>query len=147
MNMKKRIWTQEIDLKTLNEANQGTLTDLLGIVFTEIGDDYLVATMPVTTQLLQPMGIMHGGASCTLAETIASIAANLCIDRTKKACVGLDININHIRPVYPGTILTAITKPLHLGRTTQVWEIKIQNENKLVAVSRMTASIIDWGKE
>ncbi len=142
--MTKRIWTQEVHLDAINQANKDTLTDLLGIIFTEIGDDYLIAVMPISSKLLQPMGIMHGGASCVLAETIASIAANLCIDRTTKACVGLDINVNHIRPVHAG-ILTAKTQPLHIGRTTHVWEIKIHNEEKkLVSVSRMTASVIEW---
>lgn len=144
--MKKRIWIQKADLNAINQANKGTLADHLGIVFTEIGDDYLIAIMPVSSKLLQPMGIMHGGASCVLAETTASIAANLCIDLDTKACVGLEINVNHIRPVRFGT-LTAITSPLHIGKTTQIWEIKIQNdEKKLISVSRMTASVIDWKK-
>ena len=89
------------------------------------------------------MGLLHGGASCALAETVGSAAANYCVDQTTTVCVGLDININHIRPVKLGTV-TGIAKPLHLGKTTQVWEIKIYNEGRqLVSVSRLTMAVIE----
>ena len=137
------IWTTPIDLKNLNQRGINTLAGHLGIECTECGDDYLVARMKIHQNLMQPMGIMHGGASCVLAETIGSVAANFCVDQKIKVCVGLDININHLRPVHGG-VLTAKTTPLHLGKTTQVWDIKIHNEqNKLVAISRLTIAVIN----
>ncbi len=136
------IWKQKVDLAAVNQLNQGTLTSLLGIVFIEIGPDFLTAIMPIKDTHKQPMGIMHGGSSCVLAETVGSIAANLCVDPEKAACVGLDLNINHIRPVRSG-VLTGKAKPFHLGKTTQVWEIQIENEEKkIVAISRLTIAII-----
>jgi 1,4-dihydroxy-2-naphthoyl-CoA hydrolase len=138
---KTMIWTTPIDLDALNKRGIDTLAGHLGITFTEIGSDYLEAHMPIHKNLMQPMGIMHGGASCVLAETVGSVAANFCVDQSVKVCVGLDININHLRPVQSG-ILRARTTPLHLGKTTQVWDIKIHNEHgKLVAISRLTMSV------
>ncbi len=140
--MEKPIWITPITLDDINHRARGTLSDHLGIEFTNVGDDHLVATMPIDQRTLQPMGIMHGGASCALAETVGSAAANYCIDQREKVCVGLDININHIRPVRSG-IVTAVAKPLHLGKTTQVWEIKIHNEQKqLVSAARLTLAVI-----
>lgn len=140
------IWITPIHLDELNKRGLNTLLDHLGIEFTECGDDYLVASMKIHQNLMQPMGIMHGGASCVLAETVGSAAANFCVDQKEKMCVGLDININHLRPVQSG-ILRAKTTPLHLGKTTQVWDIKIWNESgKLVAISRLTVSVIDKEK-
>lgn len=140
------IWTTPIDLDKLNEKCKNTLSGFLGIRFISFGDDFLCATMSIEQIHLQPMGIMHGGASCVLAETVGSVAANFCVDQNEKACVGLDININHLRPVYQG-ILTATATAAHLGKTTQVWEIKIRNEEgKLVAISRLTISVIETKK-
>lgn len=136
------IWKTSIDLELLNQSMKNTLSDFLGIYFSEVRNDALIAKMNVEQKHLQPMGIMHGGASCVLAETIGSTAANFCVD-PGKICVGLEININHLRPVKSG-ILTATATLLHLGRTTQVWDIKIHNEeNKLVAVSRHTVAMIE----
>lgn len=136
------IWKTSIDLELLNRSMKNTLSDFLGIYFSEVRNDALIAKMNVEQKHLQPMGIMHGGASCVLAETIGSTAANFCVD-PGKICVGLEININHLRPVKSG-ILTATATLLHLGRTTQVWDIKIHNEeNKLVAVSRHTVAMIE----
>ena len=141
------IWFAPFDVSEINERAKNTLSDHLGIVFTEKGDDYLAATMPVDARTIQPMGILHGGASCALAETIGSAAANYCIDQKKQVCVGVDININHIRPVNSGTI-TAIAKPFHLGKTTQVWEIKLYNDQQqLIAISRLTMAIVFHKKE
>jgi len=140
--MSKPIWITPLDLDDVNKRARNTLSDHLGIEFTEVGDEHLSATMPIDQRTVQPMGIMHGGASCALAETVGSAAANYCIDQTQKVCVGLDININHIRPVRSG-VVTGIARPLHLGKTTQVWEIKIFNEMKqLVSVSRLTMAVI-----
>lgn len=137
------IWFKEITLETLNRFGKNTMSEFLGIKFIEIGDDFLKATMPVNERTRQPIGILHGGANVALSETVASTAANSVIDVNQFFCVGLEINANHIRSVKEG-IITAITTPLHLGRSTQVWEVKIFNEqNKLTCISRMTASVIN----
>jgi 1,4-dihydroxy-2-naphthoyl-CoA hydrolase len=109
-----------------------------------VGDDHLTASMPVDARTCQAMGILHGGASCALAETVGSIAANYCVDPSKKVCLGLDINANHLRPVHVGSLLKAVAKPLHLGNTTQVWEIKIYGDTKkLVSISRLTMAVVN----
>ena len=137
------IWKQPISVEEINTRARNTLSDHLGIEFTEVGDDFLSATMPIDQRTIQPMGIMHGGASCVLAESVGSAAANYCVDQKTKVCVGLDININHIRSVRSGKV-TGIAKPFHLGKTTQVWEIKIFDEQKqLVSISRLTMTVID----
>ena len=136
------IWFIPFTLEEINRRATGSLSDHLGIVFTDLSDTHLSATMPVELRTMQPMGILHGGASCALAETVGSAAANYCIDQTKQLCVGLEINVNHIRMVKSG-IITAVAKPLHLGKTTQIWDIKIHQETKLVAVSRLTLSVIE----
>lgn len=115
----------------------------LGIVFTEVGDDYISAEMPVDHRHHQPYGLLHGGASVTLAETLGSVAAHLTVDTDKYKTVGLEINANHIRAVHSGTV-TGTARPLHIGRTTQVWEIRIKNEqDKLTCVSRITMAVIE----
>lgn len=137
------IWITPLSLDEINKRARNTLCDHLGIEFTEVGDDHLTASMPVDERTCQPMGILHGGATCALAETVGSAAANYCIDQSQKVCVGLDINANHLRPVRSGSIIHAVAKPLHLGKTTQVWEIKIYNESKqLISVSRLTMAVI-----
>lgn len=136
------IWHQQPDLVKLNERGKNTAVESLGIVFTEIGDDYIKATMPVDHRTVQPMGLLHGGASVLLAESLGSIGANYCVNRDKSYCVGMEINANHLRSVKSGTV-TGITRPLHLGATTQVWEIKIYNQaEKLVCVSRLTIAVV-----
>lgn len=137
-----RIWNSEFTLEDLHALNKNTMADFLGIIFTEIGDQSLTATMPANERSIQPAGIIHGGANVTLAESVASLAANLTLDRTKYRAVGQEINANHIRPVSKG-LVTATAKPLHLGKSSQVWHIEIINEEgKLTCVSRMTAAII-----
>jgi uncharacterized protein (TIGR00369 family) len=137
------IWTIDVTPELFNKRNADTLSPLLGIVFTEVGEDYLVARMPVTSHHLQPQGIMHGGASCVLAETVGSVGANYCIDVEKQYCVGLDINTNHIRAVRSGDLF-ATGKPYHLGRTTQVWSIEICDAaKKLVSVTRLTLLVLE----
>lgn len=135
------IWTSPVTVEELNERCRHSLCDHLGISFTEVGPDHMTAIMPVDRRTNQPMGILHGGASCALAETIGSVAANYCL-APGQVGVGLDLNINHIRQVAAGNV-TAIARPLHLGKTTQVWEIKIYNdEKKIVAASRLTIAVI-----
>lgn len=137
-----RIWFKEISVAQLNDRGKNTMSDFLGIEFTEVGDNYMIATMPVNDRTKQPIGILHGGANVVLAETLASTAANAVVNLERFYCVGLEINANHIRSVREGRI-TATTSPLHLGRSTQVWEIKIVDEaGKITCISRMTASVI-----
>ncbi|WP_419420851.1 hotdog fold thioesterase [Legionella sp. D16C41] len=136
------IWFKPITIEYIQQRNQNTLADFLGIQFTEIGDDFLTATMPANERTKQPIGIIHGGANVVLAETLASVAANSVIDLSKFYCVGLEINANHLRAISKG-LVTGTTRPIHIGRTTQVWQIDIYNEEgKRSCVSRMTASVI-----
>lgn len=136
------IWFQPITVDDLNHRSAQTMSDFLGIVFTEIGDDFIVATMPASPQTKQPLGIIHGGASVVLAETVASTAANMAVDFNQYYCVGLEINANHIRSVREGYV-QAITRPIHLGRTTQVWSIEISNpQGQITCMSRMTACVL-----
>lgn len=136
------IWHQPITPEALNERGSNTLSDLLGIRFVEVTEESLTATMPITAQVKQPMGVLHGGANVVLAETIASTAANAVVDLKHYYCVGLEINANHLRPVHEGHI-TAITRPIHLGKTTQIWLVDIFNAaGKQTCVSRMTAAVI-----
>ncbi|MCX8492224.1 MAG: hotdog fold thioesterase [Cyclobacteriaceae bacterium] len=120
-----------------------TLVSHLGIEFTAIGEDYLEAKMPVDHRTHQPMGLLHGGASVALAETMGSVGAACCLDIAKQYCVGLEINANHIKSARSGFVF-ATARPIHLGKKTQVWEIKITNEQKeLVCISRITMAILD----
>ncbi|MCA0403575.1 MAG: hotdog fold thioesterase [Proteobacteria bacterium] len=136
------IWFKPFKVDDLNRRGKNTMSDFLGIEFTEVGEDFLVATMPFSERTRQPIGIMHGGANVVLAETIASTAANAVVDLEKFYCVGLEINANHLRSVKEG-LVKAITQPIHLGRTTQVWQIELFNEEgKQTCVSRMTAAVI-----
>lgn len=117
----------------------------IGIEFTELGDDYLCATMPVDHRTIQPFGRLHGGASCVLSETLGSVAAWMCIDNEKYAAVGLEINANHIRTAWDGSKVVGRCKPMHIGRTTHVWQTEIFDveTDKLICVSRLTVAIIE----
>jgi len=140
------IWFKPFEVNEVQQRNQKTLIHHLNIVFTEVGDDYLVATMPVDDTTKQYMGILHGGASCVLAESVGSVAANYAIDHEKYRAVGQEINANHLRPVSSG-LVTGIATPIHLGRASQVWDIKITNENqKLICISRLTMAVISLDK-
>lgn len=137
------IWKTPFTLAMLEERGKNTMSDFLGIIFTDVGDDFLSAKMPVNERTKQPVGIMHGGASCVLAETIGSTAANCCVDLSKQYCVGLDINTNHIRSIREGFVF-GTAKPFHIGKTTQVWSIEIINENKqLISVTRLTMAVLN----
>lgn len=119
------------------------MAERIAIEFTAIGADHMEARMPVDARTHQPFGLLHGGASVALAETLGSMAASCCVDMDRQFCVGLEINANHIRSVKDGFV-TGITKPLHIGKKTQVWEIRILNDNKeLVCVSRITLAVLD----
>jgi 1,4-dihydroxy-2-naphthoyl-CoA hydrolase len=140
--MSENIWKVPVDLALLNQRSISTLTEHLNIVFTEVDPHSLSATMPVDFRTIQPSGILNGGATAALAETVASTAANFCIDPKTHFCVGLDLNINHLKQVQTGKV-KAIAKPFHLGKTTQVWEIKVYNEEKkLISIARMTMAVL-----
>jgi len=140
--MSKAIFPEGIQLAQLNEMSKGCMVEHLGIQFTRIGEDFLEATMPVDSRTKQPMGLLHGGASVALAETLGSVAATLIIDITKQHAVGLVINTNHLKSMQEGHVTGKVT-PVHLGRSTQVWNIEITGNDKLVAVSRITMAILD----
>jgi 1,4-dihydroxy-2-naphthoyl-CoA hydrolase len=137
------IFPSDITLAMLNATSQGNMAGFLGIEYTNIGPDYLEAKMPVGHRTQQPQGLLNGGASVVLAETLGSLAANLVVDREKYYCVGLDINANHVRSVTEGYVY-AIAKPLHIGRSTHVWQIHITNEKaQLICISRLTVAVLD----
>ncbi|MDF2940414.1 MAG: menI [Gammaproteobacteria bacterium] len=137
------IWKTKLDLDAANQRSEGTMASHLGIEFIEIGDDYLKAKMPVDHRTKQPIGIMNGGASCALAETVGSTAANFCLDLSKQYCVGLDINTNHVRSAREGYVI-ATAKPFHIGGKTQVWSINIENEQgELISVNRLTMMVMN----
>jgi uncharacterized protein (TIGR00369 family) len=132
------IWKTPLSVEDLQKRCADTFVSYLKIVFTEVGGDFLKAEMPLGPHLMQPMGIMHGGASCALAETVASAAGNYCVDPTSHYCVGLDINTNHVKPAKNG-VLTATARPYHLGKMTQVWSVEVHdNQNQLISISRVT---------
>ncbi len=135
------IWKKSFTLEALNKLAQNTMTEHIGIRIIEHTDNSLTASMPVEARTHQPMGILHGGATVALAETVGSIAANMCVD-DQHHCVGLEINCNHIRSIRSGLVM-ATANPFHLGRTTQVWDIRIVNKaGKLIAISRLTMAIL-----
>ncbi len=140
------IWAQEAPpVEAVNHFSKGTMLDHIGIEFTEIGDDYVKATMPVDRRTIQPMGLLHGGASVVLAETLGSYAATLCVDTSRFACVGLEVNANHIRAARAG-LVTGTARPVHIGRRTQVWEIRIEDEaGRLTCVARLTMAVVEVG--
>ncbi len=133
-------WPGDATLELLNERSRGTLMEALGITFTELGDGYLRATMPVDARTHQPYGLLHGGASVALAETLGSSAGALVAGGN--AVVGLEINANHLRAVRSGTV-TGTTRPIHIGRSTQVWQIEVVDEaGKPVCISRITLAVL-----
>jgi 1,4-dihydroxy-2-naphthoyl-CoA hydrolase len=137
------IWNNStITIDDLNKLSEGTMGERLAITFTEIGHNYLKANMPVEPAVLQPYGLLHGGASAALAETVGSMASYLVINKIKQLCVGIEINCNHVRSVRDG-IVVATAEPLHLGASTHVWDIRIKDEReRLICVSRLTVAIL-----
>jgi 1,4-dihydroxy-2-naphthoyl-CoA hydrolase len=137
------IWQRTPSLEQLNAAALGTMMRPLGIVFTEVGPDFIRAAMPVDERTRQPYGLLHGGASVTLAETLGSTGASLCIDFERFLCVGQEINANHLRSAKSGQVI-GTARPLHIGRRSHVWGIEIANEaGALVCISRLTMAIIE----
>lgn len=141
MTPQHSIFRAGLDLAALNALSRGTAIEALGIEFVDIGDDRLVATMPVDARTVQPYGLLHGGASVLLAETLGSSAGNMCVPEGQR-CVGLEINANHLRAVREGRV-TGTARPLHLGRSTQVWDIRIEDaRGRLACVSRLTLAVV-----
>ncbi len=137
------IWKSPITLESISSIREKTMTEHVGIEFTEIGDDYLIGRMPVDHRTIQPFGIMHGGASCVLAETLGSVASCHCVEIEKQVCVGLSLNINHIRMAKDGWVY-GTARPIHLGGKTHVWDIAIEDEKgKLVSSTRLTLAVLD----
>lgn len=137
------IWFQPYTLESVQQRGIGTMVEHIGISIIELGEDFLYGTMPVDHRTVQPMGILHGGASVALAETLGSLAANLVVDPDQKYCVGLDINANHIRAASHG-LVKGKASPIHLGSSTQVWHIEITDElYRLVCVSRLTMAVLN----
>ena len=134
------IWKKNINVQHINNSLKNTMAEFLSIEIKAIGDNTIKAIMPVNNKTIQPFGILHGGASVVLAETIGSIASNLCLN-DKYYSVGLDINANHIKSVR-SKFVEGITSPIHLGRSTHVWEIKINQEGKLICISRLTTAVL-----
>ncbi|WP_028917973.1 hotdog fold thioesterase [Pseudoxanthomonas sp. J35] len=136
------VFRAPVQIEELNRLSQGTLIEHLGIVFTAAGPDWVQATMPVDARTRQPYGLLHGGASVVLAETLGSSAGNLCLDTRLQQAVGLEINANHLRAVREGTV-TGTAKAVHVGRSTQVWDIRIEDgRGRLVCVSRLTLAVV-----
>lgn len=138
---------QETSIDQLNALCKNTLAEVLGIEFTEVGARYICGRMPVDQRTHQPMGLLHGGASVALAETLGSVGASLQVDPVRQACVGLEINANHIKSVRHGYVLGRATA-IHIGRKTQIWEIRITTEAtaELVCISRLTVAVLDRAK-
>ncbi len=136
------MFNPDMSLAAINQMSERTLAANLGIEFTEVGADFICARMPVDSRTLQPFGLLHGGASIALAETMGSVASTALIDLSTQAAVGLDINGNHLRTVQDGYVFGTV-RPLHIGRRTHVWEIRIEDgEGRLVNISRLTMMII-----
>lgn len=141
------IWfKKDLSLADLAGLGKGNMAEHIGIEWAELGADFISARMPVDHRTRQPYGLLHGGASAALAETLGSVAAALVVDDTRFCCVGLDINANHVRSARGGFV-TGIAKPLHIGASTHVWEIKIYDDReKLVCVSRLTVAVLKLNK-
>ena len=136
-----KIWKKEFTLESIQARRKGSMVEHLGIEIEEVGDDFLVASMPVDHRTVQPMGILHGGASIVLAETVGSMAANLAVDEGYY-CVGLEVNGNHLKSVTEGRVFGKAT-PVHLGRKTQVWDIRISDDSgKNTCISRLTMAVL-----
>ncbi|HWA34693.1 MAG TPA: hotdog fold thioesterase [Cyclobacteriaceae bacterium] len=141
--MVKRLFNPDVTPASVNVFMRNTMVEHLGIEVTSIGEDYIEAKMPVDRRTHQPYGLLHGGASAALAETLGSVAAHCIVDDQNKYCVGLEINANHIKSVKSGFV-TGVAKPIHIGSRTHVWEIRITNEQQeLVCISRLTMAVID----
>jgi 1,4-dihydroxy-2-naphthoyl-CoA hydrolase len=142
-SLPETIWRRPVTVDALNAFCRGTMVEHLGIVFTDVGPDTLRAEMPVDARTHQPYGLLHGGASVVLAETLGSTGATWCVDPDRQYCVGIEVNANHLRAVKTGRVV-GTARPLHRGRRTQIWEIHIHDgSGHLVCVSRLTLAVLD----
>ena len=140
------LWTTLPDLARLNEMRKNTICDVLDITFDALDDNSVTASMVVDHRTHQPFGLLHGGASVVLAETLGSMASFMCIDTTKFYCVGLEVNANHLRGVRSGRV-SAVARPVHIGRTTHVWDIRLSDDNgKINCISRLTIAVVPLGE-
>lgn len=140
------LWHSPPDLAALNAGQRDTIGGLLDIRFEAVGEDFLTASMPVDARTHQPYGLLHGGASVVLAESVGSVASMLCVDRARFYCVGLEVNANHLRAVRDGRV-TATARPVHIGRSTHVWDIRLVDaQGKPSCVSRLTVAVMPLGK-
>ncbi len=138
------IWSKLATLSDINARIPGTMMEHIGIEFTEIGDDYIRGRMPVDHRTFQPAGLLHGGASVALAETLGSVSAFLCLERDDQYVVGMEINANHVRPVRSGYVYGEC-KPIHIGSSTHIWQTRITDEqDNLVCISRMTLAVLTY---
>lgn len=138
------IWHTPPDIDLVNRFSENCMVAHIGIKITDIGDNYICGKMPVDHRTTQPFGLLHGGASVALAETLGSIASGLVVDSSQKKCVGLEINANHLRSATSGWVY-GTARPIHLGRSTHVWDIQIiTDQNKLLCISRLTMAVLDW---
>lgn len=139
-----QIWYGDINIEQLNRLQTNCMPQHIGIVLTELGVDYLRGTMPVDRRTVMPLGTVHGGASVVLAETLGSVAANACVNRSSQSCVGQEINANHVRPAPLGTVLTGTARAVHLGGRSQIWGIDIvDGSGRLICIARLTMAILD----
>ncbi|MBX2896177.1 MAG: hotdog fold thioesterase [Cyclobacteriaceae bacterium] len=137
------VFNSAVTIEKLNATSANTMVAHLGIEYTQVGEDFIEARMPVDHRTHQPLGLLHGGASVALAETLGSVAATCCVNPAIQYCVGLEINANHLKSVRTGFV-TGKAKPIHIGKRTHVWEIKIVNEaQELVCISRITLAVLD----
>jgi 1,4-dihydroxy-2-naphthoyl-CoA hydrolase len=137
------IWRRKAEIAEIQARLEGSLPGLFGIRILEIGEDFIRAEMPVDERHVQPFGILHGGASVVLAETIGSMASNMTLEPNRRA-VGLEVNANHISAVPKGEVVTALCRPLHVGRTTQVWQTEVRRpDGRLACVSRLTTAVVE----
>ena len=142
--MTESIWhpAADLNLEALNGMHKNTVCEVMGILITEVGPDFMRGTMPADGRTFQPMGLVHGGSNVVLAETLGSVAANLLVDHAKYYCVGQEVNANHVRGVRKG-LLTGTATLAYQGRTTQVWEIRIEDDRgKLSCISRLTMAVV-----
>ncbi len=136
------IWFADLTSASLGQLTRGGFAELIGIQLTDIGPDHLRASLEVTPEVHQPYGVLHGGVSAALAETVGSVAANLCVDPERFLCLGQELNANHLRPVSSGRV-TATARPFHIGHRSQVWGIEIRDEReRLTCVARLTMAVV-----
>lgn len=139
-----KIWKTPSTPEILNQMGKQTMSEHIGIVITEVGDDFLEGTMPVDARTVQPYRVLHGGASLVLAETLGSIASSMCINLETQQCFGMEINANHLRPALEGSVVRGVATAIHIGKKSHVWDIKIYNSREqLLCISRLTVAVVE----